>query len=161
MEPNYGYTPQAYTQPDPSPPEPPKKNRTVLIVSIIAAAVVLVAAIVAGAIVLSGGGNTTTPTAPSITSSQDPVAAQPPSDTPDFSDAAFYQAVSEQGLYLTSPRSDVIELGRTTCSYLQASKSFTGAVDILTDQLDPADAAYFIGASVAAFCPELDYLLPN
>lgn len=151
---HYGQGEWVPPAPTPEPtPEPPRKGRKAAVIVIAAFVVILIVAAVA--ITLSV-------TKEPVNHSQAAGTSAPASTTEasrDVKEEAFYRTVSERGLYLASPRADVIQLGYTACTYLRSTKDPRGAVDILVDGTTSyADAEYFVGAAVSAFCPDLDYL---
>lgn len=145
------YPPPAPTFPSPAMPPEPKRSHTLTVV-IIAVTAVLIAGIIATAVILTSKSDQ----APGSTGHAAPVAT---SNSKEVNEEAFYRTVNERGLFSASPRADVIELGHTACTYLRTSKDIDSTISILADSTTTyADAEYFVGAAVAALCPDLSYL---
>lgn len=70
-------------------------------------------------------------------------------------DRAFIDALDEQGIPYSS-RGAAITAGHHTCDLFRTGHSFLGVVGDLHEQsgFSVDDSAYFIGASVGAYCPQ-------
>lgn len=76
------------------------------------------------------------------------------------SDVAFIEAISGQGIWFSS-RDGAVNTGLAVCSLVDAGTTPLEAAEILyqESELTSGDAAFFVGASIATFCPEYGDLI--
>jgi len=83
-----------------------------------------------------------------------PLVAMAPAARADAIDSAFLQAIKAKGINFTTPQAAVVA-GHEVCDELDLGRQKT---DIASDvksfsNLDDYRAGFFVGASVAAYCP--------
>lgn len=76
------------------------------------------------------------------------------------SDATFIDVISEQGIGFTSPAA-AVDAGLVVCSLVDDGAVPLEAAEIVYQEsgLSRDNAAFFVGASIATFCPEYGFLI--
>ena len=76
------------------------------------------------------------------------------------SDATFIDVISEQGIGFTSPDA-AVDAGLVVCSLVDDGAVPLEAAEIVYQEsgLSRDNAAFFVGASIATFCPEYGFLI--
>lgn len=89
-----------------------------------------------------------------------PLVLAPPAAGDALTDQAFIAVLDEAGFTYTS-YTDVIAAGNAVCLLLDSGYTIPGVIRTVATEagLDPGDAGYFVGASVAAYCDEYAYLI--
>jgi hypothetical protein len=75
-------------------------------------------------------------------------------------DDTFITVLREEGIVPLSAR-EAISTGHAVCAVFDEGLSLTDAVSAVSDTtgLEMEDAAFFVGASVASYCPEHEELI--
>lgn len=87
-----------------------------------------------------------------------PPTTRPRASSHTLMEERFIDAIRERGIPIVSER-QMIDLGRQTCKTLDSGASLSRVTDIAGDTMGSGKGAFFVGASIGAFCPELEYLV--
>lgn len=89
--------------------------------------------------------------------------ATTPVDAPVDPDDAFITVIRQDGLFPTADDADLVDIGQKACSALDTGNSYLTVVNITmtSGDLTAYDAGYFVGAAIAAYCPQDAYLVPG
>lgn len=95
----------------------------------------------------------TTSTSPTTTKAP-PITKAPPKTMDDI----FLETIHERGIFV-GLTDQAIELAEATCDTFDAGASLRQVMDVARENMGSKDAAFFIGASIGAYCPEYEYLV--
>lgn len=98
--------------------------------------------------------NTPTSTYPTTTTKAPPITKAPAKTMDDI----FLDTIHERGIFI-GLTDQAISLAESTCDTFDAGASLRQVLDVARPTMGSKDAGFFIGASIAAYCPEYEYLV--
>lgn len=97
------------------------------------------------------------PTSTSPTTTKAPAITKAPAKT---MDDLFLETIHEEGIFVNLT-DQAIELAEATCDTFDAGASLRQVLNVAKENMPSGDAAFFIGASIGAYCPEYKYMINN